>query len=384
MNDLTLVTLQPLVHRQQLCVAIRWQNSDVVERLVRAFPDRKFSITHRCWYILFDEEKLGLLRRQLEAVAAVEMRDHMEQALTKEVLLPMAAEPGLPPDYYELLVRRRYSEATVKNYIAQFKAFLKYLHPLGTEAITEENIRAYMLYLVEERQVSVSTQNQAINAIKFYLEHVQHGERKEYYVERPIKEVKLPTVLSEAEVQELLLQTSNLKHRCLLFFLYSAGLRISELLNLKPEDIDAQRGLIYVRGGKGKKDRVTLLSKVALVYMEEYKREYQPKTWLFEGPDGGPYGCRSVNLIIKRSGQRAGIMKRISAHTLQHSFVTHLLERGTDLRYIQSLLGHESSVTTERYAHVTRKGFELLVSPLDNLYQKFNLGITDGVTNKGI
>lgn len=384
MSSLPLVTLRPLVHRQQLCVAIHWQKSDVVERLVRAFPDRKFSITHRCWYILFDEERLSRLRRQLEAVARVEMRDHVEQELNKELLLPMAAGPDLPPDYYELLVRRRYSEATVKNYVAQFKSFLKYLHPQGVEAITEESIRAYMLYLIEERQVSVSTQNQAINAIKFYLEHVQHGERKEYYLERPIKEVKLPTVLSEAEVQELLLQTRNLKHRCLLFFLYSAGLRISELLNLKPEDIDAQRGLIYVRGGKGKKDRVTLLSKVALAYMEEYRREYGPKTWLFEGPDGGPYGCRSVNLIIKRSGQRAGIVKRISAHTLRHCFATHLLERGTDLRYIQTLLGHESSVTTERYAHVTRKGFELLVSPLDNLYQKLNLGITDGVTNKDI
>ncbi len=236
------------------------------------------------------------------------------------------------------------------------------------------------MHLVTIKKVSISTQNQAINAIKFYLERVLRGERKEYYVERPLKEWKLPTVLSEEEVQALLVQTKNLKHRCMLFFLYSAGLRISELLSLKHASIDADRGLIYVRGGKGKKDRVTLLSRVAYAYMNEYIKKYEPVTWLFEGPGGCQYSSRSVNSIIKRSCRLAGIGKQASAHTLRHSFATHLLERGTDLRYIQTLLGHESSLTTERYTHVTRKGFELLVSPLDNLVCTLTLN----QDNKGI
>lgn len=379
-----MVTLQPLVHRNQLCVAILWRNNPAAERVVRNFPGRKFSITHRCWYIPYADEQVAQLRSALERVSAVELHDNLEQDLTQAVMLPAPVELALPPDYQEMLVRMRYSPATVTQYISQFKAFLGYLLPAGVEAITEAKIKEYLLYLIEVRQVSISTQNQAINAIKFYLEHVLKGERKEYYVERPMKEWKLPTVMSEQEVRDLLLHTYNLKHRCMLFFLYSAGLRISELLKLKRGDIDAQRGLIYVRGGKGKKDRVTLLSRVALTYMEEYCKEYAPKTWLFEGPGGGPYSSRSVNYIIKRSGRLAGITKRISAHTLRHSFATHLLERGTDLRYIQTLLGHESSITTERYAHVTKRGFETLVSPLDNLARTLILENVSPTTNKGI
>jgi site-specific recombinase XerD len=382
--DYPAVTLQPLVHRNQLCVAIRWRNNTAVERIVRAFPGRKFSITHRCWYILHSDDQLVNLRQQLEGVAEVYLDNGTEQDLDTQLLLPQPAEPTLPADYYETLQRMRYSKATIENYVAQFRAFLRYLHPAGAEAITEARIKEYLLYLVEKRHVSVSTQNQAINSIKFYLERVLHGERKEYYLERPIKEWKLPTVLSETEVHALLLQTRNIKHRCILFFLYSAGLRISELLGLKPGDVDVQRGLIHVRRGKGKKDRVTLLSRVAHAYMEQYLNEYRPKVWLFEGPGGGQYGSRSVNCIIKRSGRLAGIEKRISAHTLRHSFATHLLERGTDLRYIQALLGHESSVTTERYAHVTKRGFEQLVSPLDNLAQKLILGNSTNTDNRGI
>jgi site-specific recombinase XerD len=221
--------------------------------------------------------------------------------------------------------------------------------------------------------VSRSTQNQAINAIKFYLEHVKHGERKVYYVDRPLKELKLPTVLSEAEIQRLLFHTRNIKHKCLLLLLYSGGLRISEVLKLKPVDVDTDRNVIYLRGAKGNKDRITLLSAVALTYLQQYLAAYKPATYIFEGPNGTAYSSRSVNKIIKRSALLAGIVKNVSAHTLRHTFATHLLEHGTDLRYIQSLLGHESSKTTERYTQVTRKGFMQLTSPLDNLTLTINL-----------
>jgi len=377
-----MVTLQPLWHREKMCIAIYWQHNQDVERVVRNFSGRMFSISNRCWYIPYSEEQLVKLRAALEAVSPVIVSDNPEQHFPCEVLLPAVAlrEIVLPQEYYETLVRLRYSEATIENYVSQFKAFLAFLYPDDYTLITEEKINRYLIYLVTIKKVSISTQNQAINAIKFYLERVLRGERKEYYVERPLKEWKLPLVLSEEEVQALLVQTKNLKHRCMLFFLYSAGLRISELLSLKHDSIDADRGLIYVRGGKGKKDRVTLLSRVAYAYMNEYIKKYQPVTWLFEGPGGSPYSSRSVNNIIKRSCRLAGIGKQASAHTLRHSFATHLLERGTDLRYIQTLLGHESSLTTERYTHVTRKGFELLVSPLDNLVRTLTLN----QDNKGI
>ena len=186
-------------------------------------------------------------------------------------------------------------------------------------------------------------------------------------------------VLSEEEIQKLLWATQNIKHRCIMFLLYSAGLRISELLNLKWEDVDEYRMIIYVRGGKGRKDRITLLSKLALDYLKHYIGLYEPTEWLFEGPGGEQYSSRSVNHSIHRYCKIAGIRKRVSAHTLRHSFATHLLERGTDLRYIQTLLGHESSLTTERYTHVTKRGFDKLISPLDYLNQGLILD-----SNKGI
>ena len=145
---------------------------------------------------------------------------------------------------------------------------------------------------------------------------------------------------------------------------------MGELLKLRYNDIDSARGVIEIKNGKGSKDRITLLSALAYKSIVQYMAIYKPEHWLFEGPDKEPYSARSVNNIIKRSGTKAGICKNISAHTLRHSFATHLLERGTDLRYIQLLLGHESSKTTERYLHLTKKGFEQLVSPLDNLADK--------------
>lgn len=159
-----------------------------------------------------------------------------------------------------------------------------------------------------------------------------------------------------------------------MYLLYASGLRISELLNLRWTDIDEGRKVIHVRSGKGNKDRITLLSPVAFEYLIFYRAKYQTKEWIFEGLDKNRYSARSVNRLIKRSAEKAGIQKNISAHTLRHSFATHLLEHGTDLRYIQALLGHESSRTTERYTHVTRKGFEQLESPLDKVASKFNLG----------
>ena len=252
-------------------------------------------------------------------------------------------------------------------------AFLRYIHPKTCEEIQEEDIRRYMRYLVEERRVSGSAQNIAINAIKFYLEKVKRGGRAVYIVDRPRGEEKLPVVLSEREMLALLEHTGNLKHKCILYVLYSAGLRMSEVLALKPSDLDPDRGLINVRGAKHNKDRVTLLSKVTFELIRRYMVAYHPREWLFEGAGGKPYSARSVNAIIKRSAKKAGITKNVSAHKLRHSFATHLLEQGTDLRYIQSLLGHGSSRTTERYTHVTTRGLDKIVSPLDNLMKGGNL-----------
>ena len=222
--------------------------------------------------------------------------------------------------------------------------------------------------MVTERKVSSSYQNQAINAIKFYYERVLGGQRKFYFIERPIKEKTLPVVLNTDEVKAILNATSNLKHKAILMIIYSAGLRISEAVALKIQDIDSKRMQIRVQQSKGKKDRYTLLSEKALAVLRAYFQEYRPKYWLFEGQEpGSQYATRSIQNIFKASASKAGIRKKVSVYTLRHSFATHLLENGTDIRYIQNLLGHESSKTTEIYTHITTKGFDQLKSPLDNL-----------------
>jgi site-specific recombinase XerD len=219
-----------------------------------------------------------------------------------------------------------------------------------------------------ERNVSESYQNISINAIKFYYERVLGGQRKIYFVDRPRREKKLPVVLSTAEIVAVMNCTKNLKHKALLMLIYSAGLRISEAINLKIKDIDSKRMQIRIVSAKGKKDRYTLLSEKALKTLREYYGVYRPIEWVFEGTSGnGPYSSRSIQQILKASVTKAGITKPITVHTLRHSFATHLLEQGTDLRYIQSLLGHGSVKTTEIYTHITTSGFGKIKSPIDGL-----------------
>jgi integrase/recombinase XerD len=368
--------LTPLWHRGIYCIAIRNLN-DRASTLVRNFPNRMYSKSNGCWYVRYSAATLDLLQQKLSEVSKVKMPIAFDEKGNPN--LPVKAKTPLPDGYRECLVRMRYSDSTRTTYENQMRLFLEYIQPRSISDISKAMVDDYMMYLVEKRGVSVSTQNTAINSIKFYLEQVHKGERTFYYVDRPAKDRLLPSVLSEEEIQKLLWAAQNIKHRCIMFLLYSAGLRISELLNLKWQDVDEHRMIIYIRGGKGRKDRISLLSKLALDYLKHYLGLYEPKEWLFEGPGGGQYSSRSVNRFIHRYCHLAGIRRHVSAHTLRHSFATHLLERGTDLRYIQTLLGHESSRTTERYTHVTKRGFDKLISPLDYLNQGV---ILEG--NKGI
>jgi len=202
-----------------------------------------------------------------------------------------------------------------------------------------------------------------INSIKFYYEVVKGMPNRFYSIERPRKKEALPKVISLEEVKGIILNTNNIKHKCIVSLLYSAGLRRSELLNLKLQDIDSKRMSILVKNSKGGKDRVTLLNENVLKDLRKYYKEWKPQKYLFEGKEGTQYSATSVVKIIKNSAKKAGINKSVSPHILRHSFATHLLENGTDLRYIQELLGHSSSKTTEIYneskAHLTICKIEL-------------------------
>jgi len=270
-------------------------------------------------------------------------------------------------EYLKSLMVKKYSPRTIDTYTSMLRLFMNYYKDRNIRSLGDEEIRDYLLYLIDKKKVSASYQNQAINAIKYYYEKILGRETRTYYLSRPRPATRYPTVLSEEEVIQIIRHIDNLKHRMVISLIYSAGLRISEAINMRLEDIDSKMGYIMVRGEKGKKDRRTLLSMSILVQLRLYYQVYRPKKWVFEGQDGRQYSDESIQSVFRRAVARAGIRKRVTVHTLRHSFATHLLEHGVSLRYIQSLLGHSSSRTTEIYTHVTNKGLLDIKSPFDNL-----------------
>lgn len=263
----------------------------------------------------------------------------------------------------------RYSTSTQKTYRYMFREFLKFNYPKKLHQILPSDIYRYQHHIVVVNKCSRAYQNQSINAIKFYLEHVLGHDKRTFNLQRPKKIQKLPEVLSVEEVAKILKATRNLKHKTLLTTLYSTGLRMGELLNLRPQDIDSDHMRIWVRSGKGCKDRLTTLSPHLLQLLRLYFAQYKPNYFLFEGPNGKGYSPTSVRKVLQRATIKAGIKKKIKPHALRHSFATHLLEQGTNLRYIQMLLGHTSAKTTEIYTHVSSKKLEEVQSPLDMMVQ---------------
>ena len=268
---------------------------------------------------------------------------------------------------------RRYAENTQRVYLSLFRDFARYHNELNPETISREQVITWVNYLVKQRNASRSYQNQTINAIKFYYEHVLLREKEFYDLDRPRKEKRLPTVLTRQEVKSLISHIGNLKHRCIIELIYSSGLRIGELLKLRLEDIDSERMLVKIRSAKGFKDRYTILSAQLLPKLREYYMVYGPKEYLFEGQNGGMYSAKSVQNIVRRTAQLSGIKKKVTTHTLRHSFATHLVDNGTNLRHIQTLLGHNSSRTTEIYTHVSNMDLKNIQSPLDSLDSKGDL-----------
>lgn len=309
------------------------------------------------------ELKLWLFKSGIETEK--QLRREFDFSVKTDV--PFKKSRRIPEAYLALLERRRYSPNTIQTYTSLFEKFLNHYPQQQPETLNDKHVADFQTYLVNDKRVSVSSQNQYINAIKFYFEKVLGRDKGYYHIDRPIKEFKLPKVLTEKEVILIMNSVHNLKHKAMLLLVYSAGLRAGELINLRISDIDSEQMRVFVRGGKGKKDRVTILSQKALDALRQYFRKYRPKEYLFEGQTGGKYSLSSLRRVFKRATTHAKIKKQVSLHSLRHSFATHLLENGVDLRYIQVLLGHNSSKTTEIYTHITHKGWKSIKSPLDQL-----------------
>jgi len=267
----------------------------------------------------------------------------------------------------QVLILKRYSWRTVKSYKNCFRQFIKHYDSIKPREITRKQINDYLTMLIKERNISVSNQGQVMSAVKMFYGSVIDQEDKIKGLFQPKRPQKLPKVLTEEEVSALLRAVDNLKHRCLLMLIYSGGLRLGEVIALRLPDLQPEKERLFVRSGKGNKDRCTLLSEKAWQHLKNYMELYKPIEWVFEGSNGGQYSERSVQEIFTQAKQRSMINPEATVHTLRHSFATHLLEKGVDLRYIQELLGHASSKTTEIYTHITKKGWGKIKSPLDSL-----------------
>jgi site-specific recombinase XerD len=364
------IQLIPQTHQDILIVAFKFDYDNFLIGEIRKIKGNAWSQSKRVWYIPKEKFNLHQVFEHLKAVA------YLDYSMLKQVKQdkpePLSSKPQLKPDvkipeaYINLLVQKRYSLNTQKIYISYFSDFMRHVNHSQLERVSKEEINAYILKLIKENNISSSQQNQRINAIKFYYEKVLGNPKTTYDIERPRKERKLPEVLSKEDIQKMLTNTKNLKHMAIIALTYSCGLRRSEVINLKLKDIDSSRMLIKIRGGKGYKDRYVQLAKSLLNILREYYKKYKPKVYVFEGQNNEQYSSTSISNMIKNAAKKAGIKKRVFPHILRHSFATHHLEQGTDLRYIQEWLGHNSSKTTEIYTHISEKDFKKFNNPIDD------------------
>lgn len=325
--------------------------------MMKQVPGSRWTPDSHCWHIPYEKSAYATLKRLFGAGQIIsspnplnsrQVTTSLQLGSTRTRQVANRASLKFEREISRMeqkMILQRYSPSTVKTYKSFFCLLLTFFPDRHPESLEKTDLMKFLLHGIKQRKWSNSAQNQAVNAVKYYFEKVL-GQEREFYELRPRKEYKLPGVFSEKEVVKILRNVANLKHRTILMLIYSAGLRIGESVNLRIEDVNLERKSVFIKAGKGKKDRYSVLSDKVIVVIREYLKEYKPDYWLFEGQEGGKYSTSSIQKIFRKAVTQAGVNPYSTVHTLRHSFATHLLERGMDLRYIQSLLGHSSSETS--------------------------------------
>src|SRR5690606_21330484 len=269
--------------------------------------------------------------------------------------------------YIDQLKLKGYSPNTIRCYTTEFAQLLKIIKSNPVNQLSTDKLRGYFLYCINTLKLSENMIHSRMNAIKFYYEQVLNYDKFFMEIPRPKKPSLLPKALSTHDIKKMLNTIANQKHELLLKLTYGMGLRVSELVNLKITDIDSKRMQVLINQSKGKKDRYVNLPESLLDLLRSYYIQYKPKYYLFEGQNGGQYSVRSVQLVFKKAMQKAKINKKIGIHSLRHSYATHLIEQGTDIRFVQELLGHNDIKTTMVYSGLTDQTKRNIKSPLDNV-----------------
>ena len=399
---MSVITLFLKEHKGEERLFIDFPYNEKINNTIRLVPGIKWSQSNKRWHLPAGANSIEALEQRLASLAGIatsrlneqpEEKNRISQTQTipspgKTVNSPSRRPkrtervPGnvirtvndhVIPLMRQHLKLKAYSSSTIKTYVNEMAQLLQTLGNVPADELKPEQLKRYLIYCFEKLHLKENTLHSRINALKFYYEQVLRREKFFWEIPRPKKPMLLPKVLSEDELGKLFTALENIKHKAMLFTAYSAGLRVSEVAALKIKNIDSGRMQILVERAKGKKDRYVGLSPVLLDILRSYIGKYKPRpfTYLFESEQtGSAYPARTIQRIFQLAKENAGIQKDVGIHSLRHSFATHLLEKGTDIRYIKDILGHFNIKTTERYLHVSKKDLVNIISPLDDLWRK--------------
>ena len=386
------VTLLLAQHKHETRIFIDAPVNNEFNQIIRRLPGILWSKTKKQWHLPFSNQSVFELKNAIKHIAAIDSSQLMQQLPITQQLpikqkiaqLPKKVTPKKQPLIHTLnpdnlsaleelvkhLILKAYSPNTIKTYKNEFMQLLLVLEEKKVQQLTTEQLKRYLLWCIANGLTENSVHSR-MNALKFYFEQVLKHDKLFFEIPRPKKPLILPKVISEEKIIKGLLKIENLKHKTLLLLAYSAGLRVSEVISLQITDINSDRMQININRAKGKKDRVVTLSKNILELLREYYKIYHPVKWLFEGQKSDEhYSARSAQIIFKDAYKDLGLPLQCSFHSLRHSFATHLLENGTDISYIQKILGHNDIRTTLRYAQVSNKDITKIESPLDKIMRK--------------
>ena len=364
------IFLEEKIHRKNNQLLIKFEYDETLISLVRTVNGASWSKSLKAWYLISTAENLSMILKLFKNVTKVDVSKISKKTPFKRDLTD--EQKKLLNQFYLFLKGRRYSQSTIQTYTFFIADFINFHTKIPLKELSNRAVELFIETVFMERNYSVSSQRQFISALKIFTVFCPQTKIHNLSLERPKKSRILPSVLSQEEVLRIIQYTQNIKHRAILTLLYSCGLRIGELINLKLIDFHIDRKQLIVKKGKGRKDRYVSLADSFLPLLSNYYHSYKPTIYFVEGQNGGKYSAESIRSFLRKSCKKAGIRKPVTPHTLRHSYATHLLENGVDLRYIQTLLGHSKPETTMIYTHVQRKDLMEIQNPLDVALQKFN------------
>ncbi len=359
------VRIALVTYKKAAFLKITFKYDERIISIVRKITGAFWNKQEHGWYLLDTNENRSALRNVFGKEENIQLVGEDISTEIQQAFSDLSEKEST--EFRNYLIQRRYSDRTIPMYVKAVKDFINWLDK-EVEEVSNVDVQRYNLEQIINKNYSLSYQNQVVSALKLFFQKVNKRSIRIEEVERPRREHKLPVVLSKQEIRSLLNATHNHKHKVMLSITYACGLRRSEVLNLRPEDIDSPSGLLQIRQAKGRKDRRVPISKKTIQMLREYYQSYKPTQWLFEGEyRGRQYSESSIQSVMKTSLRKAGITKKATLHTLRHSFATHLMDTGVDTRIIQELLGHSSIKTTQLYTHLTTRALKNIQSPFDDL-----------------